>query len=87
MESSAPTQTGMYIYTWLFWVSNKFQAKLSVSLTVYKLELVDNVGNKKKDIVKENACWVKDLCHYKELSKADKNFFDSEKDEKNGIEE
>lgn len=56
-----------------------------MSLTAYKSKLVDNVGDKKEDIVKKDTCWVKDSGYYKELSKVNENSSDSEENEKDDI--
>lgn len=59
---------------------------MSVSFAAYKLKLIDNIGNKKENIVKKNVCWVKNHDNYKELSKVNKNS-GSEENEKNDIKE
>lgn len=52
----------------------------------YKLKLVDNIGDKRENIVKRDACWVKNLGNYKELSEVNKNS-GSEENEQDDIEE
>lgn len=58
-----------------------------MSLAAYKPQLIDNVGDKKEDMIKRNVYWVKDPGNYKELSKANKNSSGFKKNEKDDIKE
>lgn len=50
-----------------------FQTRLLISLMAYKSELVNNVGDKRENMVKRDTCFVRNPSNYKKFFEADNN--------------